>query len=50
MRASDTMTNNVFTLSSDDTIAEALHIMHNRMINQIPILDKYKNYQGMVFC
>jgi CBS domain-containing protein len=49
MRASDIMTNNVFTLSSDDTIAEALHIMHNRMINQIPILDKYKNYQGMVF-
>ena len=49
MRASDIMTNNVFTLSSDDTIAEALHIMYNRMINQIPILDKYKNYQGMVF-
>ena len=49
MRVSDIMTNNVFTLLSDDTISEALNIMHNNRINQIPILDKYKNYQGMVF-
>ena len=49
MKASDIMTSNVITLSSDDIITEALHIMYNRMINQIPILDKYKNYLGMVF-
>ena len=49
MRVSDIMTNNVFTLLSDDTISEALNIMHNNRFNQIPILDKYKNYQGMVF-
>ncbi|MGI0051441.1 MAG: CBS domain-containing protein, partial [Nitrososphaeraceae archaeon] len=40
MRVSDIMTNNVFTLLSDDTISEALNIMHNNRINQIPILDK----------
>lgn len=49
MKISDIMTNNVFTLSPDNTIAEALNIMHNNRINQIPILDKYKNYQGMIF-
>jgi predicted transcriptional regulator len=49
MKISDIMTINVLTLSSDDTIVEALNLMHNRMINQIPILDKYKNYLGMVF-
>ncbi len=49
MKVSDIMTNNVFTLSSDNTIAEALNHMHNKLINQIPILDKYQNYQGMVY-
>jgi CBS domain-containing protein len=43
------MTKDVFTLSLDNTIAEALNIMHNNRISQIPILDKYRTYQGMVF-
>jgi predicted transcriptional regulator len=49
MKVSEIMIKDVFTLSSDDTIAKALNIMHNNRINQVPTLDKYKNYQGMVF-
>jgi CBS domain-containing protein len=49
MRISDIMTNNVFTLSSDDTIGKALNIMYKHRINQIPVIDRYRKYQGMVF-
>jgi CBS domain-containing protein len=49
MKISDIMTSNVFTLLSDDTIGKALNIMSNKRINQIPIIDRYGKYQGMVF-
>jgi CBS-domain-containing membrane protein len=49
MRISDIMTNNVFTLSLDDTIGKALNIMYKHRINQIPVIDRYRKYQGMVF-
>jgi CBS-domain-containing membrane protein len=49
MKISDIMTGDVLTLSPDDTIAKALNLMYKYRINQIPILDKYGNYQGMVF-
>ncbi|HEY9387917.1 MAG TPA: CBS domain-containing protein [Nitrososphaeraceae archaeon] len=49
MKISDIMTKNVFTLSSDDTISKARNIMYKNRINQIPILGKYRKYQGMVF-
>jgi CBS domain-containing protein len=32
-----------------DTIGKALNIMSNKRINQIPIIDRYRKYQGMVF-
>jgi CBS domain-containing protein len=43
------MTDDVFTLSSDDTMAKALSVMYEKRINQVPIIDKYEKYQGMVF-
>ena len=49
MKISDIMTSNVITLSSDDTIGKALNIMYNKRINQVPVIDKYRKYQGMVF-
>jgi CBS domain-containing protein len=49
MKISDIMTDDVVTLSSNDTMAKALSIMYEKKINQIPIVDKYKKYQGMVF-
>jgi CBS domain-containing protein/ribosome-associated translation inhibitor RaiA len=49
MKISDIMTDDVITLSSDDTMAKALSIMYKKRINQIPIIDKYEKYQGMVF-
>jgi CBS domain-containing protein len=49
MKVSEVMTDNVFRLSSDDTMAKALSIMYEKRINQIPIIDKYEKYHGMVF-
>jgi CBS-domain-containing membrane protein len=49
MKVSDIMTDDVFTLSSDGTMAKALSIMYEKRINQIPVIDKYEKYQGMVF-
>lgn len=49
MRIADIMTSNVFTLLLDDTVGKALNIMSNRRINQIPITDRHRKYQGMVF-
>ena len=49
MKVSDIMTSNVLTLLSDDTIGKALNIMSNKRINQIPIIDRYRKYLGMVF-
>jgi CBS domain-containing protein/ribosome-associated translation inhibitor RaiA len=49
MKISEIMTDDVITLTSDDTMAKALSIMYEKKINQIPIIDKYQKYQGMVF-
>ena len=49
MKVSEIMTDDVIHLASDDTMAKALNIMYEKRINQIPIIDKYKKYQGMVF-
>jgi CBS-domain-containing membrane protein len=49
MKISEIMTNDVITLSHDDTMAKALSIMYEKRINQIPIIDKYEKYHGMVF-
>ena len=49
MKISDIIPNNVITLSSDDTIGKALNIMANKRINQIPVIDRYRKYQGMIF-
>jgi CBS domain-containing protein len=49
MKISEIMTNDVITLSQDDTMAKALSIMYKKRINQIPIIDKYEKYHGMVF-
>jgi predicted transcriptional regulator len=49
MKISEIMTNDIITLTSDDTMAKALNIMYEKRINQIPIIDKNKKYQGMVF-
>ena len=49
MKISEIMTNDVITLSQDDTMAKALSIMYEKRINQIPIVDKYEKYHGMVF-
>jgi predicted transcriptional regulator len=43
MKISEVMTDDVFTLSPDDTMAKALSIMYEKRINQIPIIDKYEN-------
>ena len=43
------MTDDVITITSDYTMAKALSIMYEKRINQIPIIDKYEKYQGMVF-
>ena len=45
MKVSDVMTDDVFTLSSDETMAKALSIMYEKRINQIPVIDKYEKYQ-----
>lgn len=49
MKVLEIMTDDVITLSSVDTMAKALNIMYEKRINQIPIIDKYEKYQGMVF-
>ena len=49
MKISEIMTDDPITLSSDYTMAKALSIMYEKRINQIPIIDKYEKYQGMVF-
>jgi CBS domain-containing protein len=49
MKISEIMTDDVIILSPDDTMAKALNIMYEKRINQIPIIDKYEKYQGMVF-
>jgi len=49
MKVSEVMINDVFTLSRDDTMAKALSIMYEKRINQIPVIDKYEKYEGMVF-
>lgn len=49
MKISSIMTSDVITLSSEDTIGNALNIMYNEKINQIPIIASNGKYHGMVF-
>jgi CBS domain-containing protein len=49
MKVSEIMTKDVLTLSPDDTMSKALNIMYTNKINQLPILNEHKKYQGMVF-
>src|SRR5918997_4729608 len=40
MKVSEIMVTDVVTLTSEDTIAKALHLMADRSINQIPVVDE----------
>src|ERR671936_2397814 len=43
------MTDKVFTLASEDTVAKALNMMYKNNINQMPIVDGNQKYIGMIF-
>lgn len=49
MKTSEIMTDDVIALTSDDTTGKALNIMYEKRINQIPVIDKYQKYLGMIF-
>ncbi|HEY7695332.1 MAG TPA: CBS domain-containing protein [Nitrososphaeraceae archaeon] len=49
MKVSEIMTRNVVSLLLDDTIGKALNIMYNERINQVPVTDIHRNFQGMVY-
>jgi len=48
MKVSEIMVTDVVTLTSEDTIAKALHLMADRSINQIPVVDESGKYLGMI--
>lgn len=48
MNVSEIMVTDVFTLSSEDTVARALKMMADKSINQIPVVDDGK-YVGIIF-
>ena len=48
MKVSEIMVKDVFTLSSEDTVSRALHMMASKSINQIPVIEDGK-YTGMIF-
>lgn len=48
MNVSEIMVKDVFTLSSEDTVSRALHMMASKSINQIPVVEDGK-YIGMIF-
>lgn len=48
MNVSEIMVTDVFTLSSEDTVARALNMMADKSVNQIPVVDDGK-YVGMIF-
>jgi CBS domain-containing protein/ribosome-associated translation inhibitor RaiA len=43
------MVTDVYTLSSDDTVAKAFNTMIDRSINQVPVVDQDGRYTGMIF-
>lgn len=49
MNVSEIMVADVFTLSSEDTVARALNMMADKSINQIPVVDDDGKYAGMIF-
>lgn len=51
MKVSEIMVRDVFTLDAEDTIARAFHLMENKSISQIPVVERQnKNrYVGMIF-
>lgn len=48
MNVSEIMVTDVFTLSSEDTVARALNMMADKSINQIPVVDDGR-YVGIIF-
>jgi CBS domain-containing protein/ribosome-associated translation inhibitor RaiA len=48
MKVSEIMVTDVVTLTSEDSIAKALHLMADRSINQIPVVDESGKYLGMI--
>jgi CBS domain-containing protein/ribosome-associated translation inhibitor RaiA len=50
MKASDIVTDNLVSLSIDDTVAKAINVMHQNKMNQIPIINSDTGkYAGMIF-
>ncbi|HEX7031996.1 MAG TPA: CBS domain-containing protein [Nitrososphaera sp.] len=49
MNVAEVMVRDVFTLSSEDTVARALNMMADKSINQIPVVDDDGKYVGMIF-
>jgi CBS domain-containing protein/ribosome-associated translation inhibitor RaiA len=49
VKVSEIMTDKVFTLTSEDTVAKALNMMYKNNINQMPIVDGNQKYIGMIF-
>ena len=49
MKVSEINLDKVFMLTSEDSVAKALNIMYENNINQIPIVDDYEKYIGMIY-
>jgi CBS domain-containing protein/ribosome-associated translation inhibitor RaiA len=50
MKASDIVTDNLVSLSIDDTVAKAINVMYQNKMNQIPIINSDTGkYAGMIF-
>ncbi len=49
MNVSEILISKIFSLKPDDTVAKALRTMHEKSINQIPIVDNSEIYCGMIF-
>src|SRR5918998_959889 len=48
MKVSEIMVTDVVTLTSEDTIAKALHLMADKSVNQIAVVDESGKYLGMI--
>lgn len=49
MKVSEIMIGKIISLTLEDTVAKALSVMYENSINQVPIVDDYDNYGGMIF-
>ena len=49
MKISEIMVRDVFTLTAEDTVAKAFHLLVDRSIHQMPIVDENGKYVGMIF-